>query len=297
MPSDAWSERCRVPWCRCPENIRTRATADGQGVHTAASDPRPGNGTLPLIVIGMTPEIGPSWAADAGVSLVWFAPAFGGAGVHDNGVTPCTCADAEAAGTKLSREGRSTPCIWDTSGLADEDVLRQERRHQHVRDVDKLADLEVDRDAAECIALLAGPPTLDEVVDHVEQCVAGSERRVLGAVLALLGHRYPGGRVEPARCCVLGWQVVVLPAESQVADALFGRLALVQREAHSQRRSHLDRRTTGLAVTLGKMRVPRREQPAGCVHGDEQSSSRAELFDVDVAGLFARRDRAQRHRR
>src|ERR671911_1380357 len=117
MPSDAWSERCRVPWCRCPENIRTRATADGQGVHTAASDPRPGNGTLPLIVIGMTPEIGPSWAADAGVSLVWFAPAFGGAGVHDNGVTPCTWADAEAAGTTTTAAAKAAPATKRTTDM------------------------------------------------------------------------------------------------------------------------------------------------------------------------------------
>ena len=33
--------------------------------------------------------------------------------------------------------------------LAREDVLRQECRHEHVRDVYKLADLEIDRDAAD----------------------------------------------------------------------------------------------------------------------------------------------------
>ena len=66
---------------------------------TAASKPPPPKGTLPPFVIGMTPEIGPPLAAAAGVSSVWFAPAFSGAGVHRKGVTPCTCAEAADAGT------------------------------------------------------------------------------------------------------------------------------------------------------------------------------------------------------
>jgi len=46
----------------------------------------------------MTPLIGPPELADAGVTSVWLAPAFDGAGVHLNGVILWTCADAPAAG-------------------------------------------------------------------------------------------------------------------------------------------------------------------------------------------------------
>lgn len=67
-------------------------------MQTAASKPPPCSGTLPPIVIGMTPEIGPPLVDEAGVSLVWLAPALGGAGVHLSGVTPCTCADAAVDG-------------------------------------------------------------------------------------------------------------------------------------------------------------------------------------------------------
>ena len=38
-----------------------------QGVQTAALKPPPNSGTFPPIVIGMTPEIGPPLAAEAGV--------------------------------------------------------------------------------------------------------------------------------------------------------------------------------------------------------------------------------------
>src|SRR5206468_10596648 len=73
-----------------------------------------------------------------------------------------------------------------------EDGFGQTRRHDPVRRVDDLADLEVDRDAAEDIGLLAAEPTLlDQVVDHVtdrllcvgEQIGAVRRRHVAGSAL------------------------------------------------------------------------------------------------------------------
>ena len=59
-----------------------------QGAQTAALKPPPNSGTFPPTAIGMTPEIGPPLAAEAGVSSVWLAPALAGAGVHLSGVMP-----------------------------------------------------------------------------------------------------------------------------------------------------------------------------------------------------------------
>src|SRR4029453_18210971 len=66
---------------------------------TAASNPPSNSGTLPPMLTGITPEIGPPFAAAAGVSSSRLAPALSGAGVHRNGVMPCTCAEAPGAGT------------------------------------------------------------------------------------------------------------------------------------------------------------------------------------------------------
>ena len=82
-----------------------------QGAQTAALNPPPKSGTFPPIVIGMTPEIGPPLAAEAGVSLVWLAPALAGAGVHLSGVMPCTCADALVAGMSTSADAVSPVTI------------------------------------------------------------------------------------------------------------------------------------------------------------------------------------------
>src|SRR6266536_1515986 len=65
------------------------------------------------------------------------------------------------------------------AGSGAEDVLRQERRDQKTRDVDELADLEVDGDAADGVRLLAIPAPLTEVIDHVEQGVARGDSGVL----------------------------------------------------------------------------------------------------------------------
>lgn len=74
-----------------------------------ALEPPPLSGTLPPIVIGMTPGIGPPLAAEAGVTFVWLAPALAGAGVHLRCVMPCTCADVLVGGTRASADtARST---------------------------------------------------------------------------------------------------------------------------------------------------------------------------------------------
>src|SRR5215472_2248360 len=122
------------------------------------------------------------------------------------------------------------------SQLAGEDGLGQERGDEHVGRVDHLADLEVNRDAADRVGLLPRPPPLGEMVDHVEQRVAGGERDVLGVVDAVPGDRDPRGGVEPARRGVLRRQVVLVPGEPEVADVLLRRLALAQTEPDTQGR-------------------------------------------------------------
>src|SRR5258708_7133560 len=104
-----------------------------------------------------------------------------------------------------------------------EDVFGQEGGHEHVGHVDELADLEVDGDAADGVGLLGRPAPLGQVVDHVEQRVAGGEGDVLGVVDAVFGDRDTGGGVEAAGGGELGRQVVVLPGEAGVADAFLRR--------------------------------------------------------------------------
>jgi hypothetical protein len=58
-------------------------------------------------------------------------------------------------------------------------------------------------------------------------------------------------------------------------------------------RAHLDRGAAGLAVALGEVRVAGREQAARGVDRDEEHRALAELLDVHVAGLLARRDGPQ----
>src|SRR5436190_5994642 len=61
--------------------------------------------------------------------------------------------------------------------LPTENVQRQERRNQHVRQVHGLADAQVDGDTAERIGLLGGEAALlNQVPDHSEQRVAGGKR-------------------------------------------------------------------------------------------------------------------------
>ncbi len=155
-------------------------------------------------------------------------------------------------------------------------------------------DLEVDGHAADGVGLLAGPAAVVlQVVDHVEQGVAGGQGEVLGAVLAVAGDRQAGGGEEPAGGGELGRQVVVVAGELEVLDAAGGGPALVDGEADGQGRAHLDGGATGLVVALGEVGVAGREQPALGVHRDVEPGALAELLDVDVAGGLPGRDGAQ----
>src|SRR5260370_12264690 len=68
----------------------------------------------------------------------------------------------------------------------------------------------------------------------------------------------------------------------------------IEGKPHQDRAGHLDRRAAGLAIALREMRVADREQRA--VDKDRQQEARAfaQLLDVEIATVFARRDRAQR---
>src|SRR4029450_9132963 len=148
--------------------------------------------------------------------------------------------------------------------------------------------------AADGVGLLAVPAAVVlEVVDHVEQGVAGGQGEVLGAALAVAGDRQAGGGEEPARGGVLGRQVVVVAGELEVLDAAGRGPALVDGETDVEGRAHLDGGATGLAVALGEVGVAGREQPPLGVHRDVEPGAGAELLDVDVAGRLPGRDGAQ----
>ena len=58
--------------------------------------------------------------------------------------------------------------------------------------------------------------------------------------------------------------------------------------------AHFDRGAAGLAIALGEMRVADREQRAVDKHRQHQPRPFAQLLDVEIAAVLARRDRAQR---
>src|SRR5581483_1579423 len=113
---------------------------------------------------------------------------------------------------------------------ADEDVFREERGYQHVRGVHHLADLQVHRHAADGVGLLPRPAAFSQMVDLVQQRVAGGEGQVLGVVNPVPGNGDAGGGEETARGGELRRQVVVLPGEPEVTDVPGRRLALAQAE-------------------------------------------------------------------
>src|SRR3712207_6859853 len=59
-------------------------------------------------------------------------------------------------------------------------------------------------------------------------------------------------------------------------------------------RSTLFPYTTLFRSTLGEVQVADREVPAGDVHGHEHPAADAEVFDVDVSAVLARRDGPRR---
>src|SRR5215213_8596739 len=138
---------------------------------------------------------------------------------------------------------------------SDEHVERQQRADQEVRHVDGLADAQVDCAAAQRVGLLGVKAARLEVVDHVQQGVAGGEGEVLARVLAVLVHADAGGRVKAARRGELRRGEPVVAEELQVADAAPLGLALAQAEPQGRPRPDLDRRAACLAVALGIVHV------------------------------------------
>src|SRR5680860_412481 len=78
-------------------------------------------------------------------------------------------------------------------------VERQQRAHENVRHVDRLANSQVDRHAAQRVRLTSIIATLLQVPDHIEQSVARSDRRVLTFVLPVLAHADTRGGKESLR--------------------------------------------------------------------------------------------------
>src|SRR6516165_6513643 len=183
--------------------------------------------------------------------------------------TPYIRLTPASARTSTSRCATVLFAIGYLLPLANEDVFGQERGDEHVGNVDELTDLEVDGDAADGVGLLPCPPALGQVVDHVEQRVAGRERDVLRLIDAVSRHGDASDGIEAARCGKLGRQVVVLPRKPGVADPLLSSLALTHAEANMHGRVHFDRGAARLAVALGEVSVPRGEQRARDVDRDQ----------------------------
>src|SRR5947209_18496267 len=90
--------------------------------------------------------------------------------------------------------------------------------------------------------------------------------------------------------------MIIVTRKTREADAAALSFALVHREAHDDRPSHLNRRTAGFAVALRKMRIADREQGAVDKNRQKEPGTLAQLFDVEIAAVLARWDRAQRLR-
>src|SRR4051794_24271830 len=189
---------------------------------------------------------------------------------------PCGPTSAEAAigGARTTTPATSATAIERTTGWriappchqeaarrnSDEHVQRQQRADQEVGHVDGLADAQVDGAAAQRVGLLGVQAPRLQVVDHVQQRVAGGEGEVLARVLAVLVDADAGGRVEAARRGHLRRGEPVVAEELQVADAAPLRLALAQAEPQGRPRTDLDRRAARLAVALGIVHVAGRDQ-------------------------------------
>ena len=78
-------------------------------------------------------------------------------------------------------------------------VEGQKGGDDHIGHVDDLADLQIDRDACEAIGLFAAQAVgVGDVVQHIEQRVAGRRRNVFGFIAPVAPNRKPGRRVEAA---------------------------------------------------------------------------------------------------
>src|SRR3712207_4837044 len=128
------------------------------------------------------------------------------------------------------------------------------------------------------------------MIYHVEERVLGGEAQVLALVCAVFAHVDSGRGEKAAGGCHLGTGEVVVPEELQVLDAPSGGLALPEPESQVDARSHLYGRPTGLAVSLGVVHVPGRDQGALGVHRQQDSGPRRELLYIYVPGRLARWD-------
>src|ERR1700719_957045 len=174
------------------------------------------------------------------------------------------------------------------------DVERQEGADDEVRHVDQFTQFQVDGDAADRVGLLPVPAALDQHIDHRQQRIAGAQCRVFALIGAVLADRQSGRCEEALGGGKLGGKIIVVTRKAREADAAALSFTLVYREAHEDRPGHLDRGTAGLPVALREMRVADREE--GAVDKDRQHEARAlaQLLDVEIAAVLARRDRAQR---
>src|SRR6185312_14587879 len=77
-----------------------------------------------------------------------------------------------------------------------EDRLRQQRGDGDVRQVDDVADPEVDGDAADDVGLLARKAALAEQLDHLDEGVARRQRQILALLGPVLADRHTYGGDE-----------------------------------------------------------------------------------------------------
>src|SRR5260370_32157705 len=78
----------------------------------------------------------------------------------------------------------SAPTLWRL--VAVEHIKMQESRHQEVRDVHELVDMEINRSTGQHVGLLAAQPAgLHEVVDHVERGVPRRQRQIFALILSM----------------------------------------------------------------------------------------------------------------
>src|SRR5437867_8730290 len=185
--------------------------------------------------------------------------------------------------------------LFFVSVVAPEDIEMKKRRHQEVRHIDQLVDVEVDRGAGEHVGLLARqPPGPNEVIDHVERRIPGRERQIFTLVFPSDAiHRNPRRGKEALRHRSLGRGEEIVPLKLESGDAQPLRLAFPNRKLDVQGDVHLHRGAGDLAVTLREVSVARRKERPGHEYGNEKPAAFGQLLDVDVPRVLARGNRAQ----
>ena len=162
-----------------------------------------------------------------------------------------------------------------------EDVERDERGDERVRDVDDLGEVEVDARRAEAVGAPDGrgraPPRASR-----------SSRAGRRAPPASGPSRRPRGSRSSRSAARAGLRRRHVGREARHPPR---RLAKAEPDRH--RRVDLDPRAADLAVALREVDVAEREQRAGYVHRQEQRRAGDEPADVEVAAGLAGRDRPQ----